>query len=185
MGNSIDDRNIEEKRLKQARAPLGPHVLAAYLQLSFNAVLLLMVLTLLVKFFLMVRDDVSYKVQEKLAENLRTIENCKKNYEQNDCSPEIRVPALDNICDEWFHCMTRNENGKQTNNIRQSGTLWARTLAEILNSFIEPISLRTTMLILVASCAIVLVTNVAFGSYRVYYYNDGLNFEDKAISRPR
>ncbi|QLL33079.1 hypothetical protein HG536_0D06010 [Torulaspora globosa] len=173
MRDRIEDGSVrEERRLAASDVWLRPDIIAEYMQLLFNAFLLTLVLTLVVKFMVMVREDVRFKLHEDELRKLRLIEACRKSYEQNECSPESRVPALEESCDEWFYCMNQAQHvhagGRR---IYQSGTLWARTIAEILNSFVEPISIRSALLTVSVICALVLVTNSAFGSYRVYHYN--------------
>lgn len=173
MGERIEDGSVRgERRLAGSDVWLRPEIIAGYMQLVFNAFLLTLVLTLVVKFMVTVREDVRFKLHEDEMRELRLIEACRKSYEQNDCSPGSRVPALEESCDEWFHCMNRVQD-VQTGGRRiyQSGTLWARTIAEILNSFVEPISIRSALLTVSVICALVLVTNSAFGSYRVYHYD--------------
>lgn len=167
MSECIEDGSVREERALAGPVWSRPDVLAGYVQLVFHGLLLALVLGLVVKFMLVVRDDVRLKLQEHQLGALRLIEACRKSYEQNDCSPGMRVPALEESCDEWFHCMNR---GLEQHRMYQSGTLWAKTIAETLNAFIEPISIRSTLLTLSVACALVLVTNSAFGSYRVYHY---------------
>lgn len=150
---------------------IRPELLAGYLQLTFNAAMLLMILIFMTRFLFMVQSDVNNKSRERLADDIVRIQSCKNEYEQNQCLPGTRVPALESLCNEWFKCMNPNTNGLQDRNIYQSGTLWAQTLAEIINAFVDRISIRSVIIILVTVCAIVMVTNVAFGSYRVYCYN--------------
>lgn len=149
---------------------LRPDILARYVQLTFYGAVLGLVLVIMVKFMLVVREDVQCKVRERLASGLRSVAECKRSYEQNGCLPGMRVPALEESCDQWFHCM--NQDADWLKHGSGSGALWAKTMGEILNSFVEPISMRSAFLMLFVVCAVVLVTNMAFGSYRVYYYND-------------
>lgn len=170
MNQRIEDGCVREgRRPSSSGVRLSPEIVAGYMHLAFNGVLLSLVLTLVVKFMMVVRDDVHYRIEEEAARELRVIEACRKSYEQNGCRPDLRVPALEEHCEEWYHCMNRDQScsGRRY----QSGALWARTIAEILNSFIEPMSIRSTVLALSVVCALVLVTNSAFGSYRVYHYS--------------
>lgn len=162
----------DDERRHEGNRVLELDVLAGYVQLAFDATVLALVIAMVVKFALVVQDDVRCKVQERLAANLRSVADCKRSYELNECLPGMRVPALEESCDKWLHCM--NEDVEQLKHGSGSGALWAKTMGEILNSFVEPISIRSAFLMLFVVCAIVLVTNVAIGSYRVYYYNGSL-----------
>ncbi|QLQ80029.1 hypothetical protein HG537_0D00290 [Torulaspora globosa] len=173
MAERIDDGSVPgDRRDAGSDVWLRPEIIAGYMRLLFNAVVMTLVVTLVVKFMVTVRDDVRFKLHEDELRELRLIEACRKSYEQNECSPESRVPALEESCDEWFQCMNRAQYVVPGGRSRyQSGTLWARTVAEILNSFVEPISIRSVLLTVSVVCAVVLVTNSAFGSYRIYHYN--------------
>lgn len=164
---------IEEERIRRRGSEsFRPDVLAGYVQLAFDGALLSLVIAMVVKFMMVVRDDVRYKVRERVAARLRSIADCRRFYEQNGCLPGLRVPALEESCDRWFHCM--NQDVEKLEQGTGSGALWARTLGEILNSFVEPISMRSAFLMLTVICAVVLVTNMAFGYYRVHHYNNSV-----------
>lgn len=179
-----ENRTEVVKRAGTTRAShVRPELLAGYLQLAFNAAILLLILILVIRFLLMVQSDVHNKSREKLADDIVRIQSCKNEYEQNQCLPGTRVPALEALCNEWFRCMNLNINGLQDRNMYQSGTLWAQTLAEIINAFVNKISIRSVIVILAVICAIVLVTNVAFGSYRVYWYNSTNNPPNERYDR--
>ncbi|AQZ16882.1 BRR6 (YGL247W) [Zygosaccharomyces parabailii] len=138
--------------------------IAEYVQLVFNTSILVIVLSILIKFILLIKGDVDRKVHWKVAEEIVRVKRCQKNYEQNGCS--THVPALEKLCDGWHHCM-------QSRGEIQSASLWTQTLAETLNAFVEPISFRSLMFVLLAVCALVLVTNIVIASYRVQYYFHG------------
>lgn len=138
--------------------------IAEYVQLFFNTSILVLILSVLVKFFLLIKRDVDQKMHWKIAEDIVKVKRCQKNYEQNGCV--THVPALEKLCDGWHHCM-------QSRGEIQSASLWTQTLAETLNAFVEPISFRSLVFVLLAVCALVLVTNVVIASYRVQYYVHG------------
>lgn len=144
-----------------------PRIWAAYLQLAFNASLLLVALFLVFEFIVTVRNDVKHKLRAQMVASLTRIGKCQKNYDDNGCLPDTMVPALDRLCDEWLHCMQQDSRELH---LYQSGRLWAETLAEILNSFVEPISLRSILVIVSSACVLVMVTNVAFRFYPVHYF---------------
>jgi len=114
-----------------------PLVIMGYLQAAFNAILIAGVLYCLLQFFLTVRRDVQIKVEEQLSGILREIANCSKQYVENRCSPELRVPAMEKACISWESCMKRDPS------VVGRAKLSAETFAEIINGFIEPISYKT------------------------------------------
>jgi Di-sulfide bridge nucleocytoplasmic transport domain len=62
---------------------------------------------------------------------------CTKEYLQNRCAPGTRVPAMEKACLAWEKCMNRDPS------VVGRARVSAETFAEIINSFIEPISYKT------------------------------------------
>ncbi|CAR31092.1 hypothetical protein ZYGR_0P03980 [Zygosaccharomyces rouxii] len=135
-----------------------------FVRLAFNSSILVIILSVVIKFILLIKQDVDQKVQLKIAEQVIRVKRCQKHYEDNGCVSH--VPALETLCDGWHHCM--HSTGQV-----QSASLWTQTLAETLNAFVEAISFRSLVFVLLAVCALVLVTNVVIASYRVQYYIRG------------
>ncbi|KAK9373202.1 Di-sulfide bridge nucleocytoplasmic transport domain-containing protein [Lipomyces chichibuensis] len=120
-----------------------PFVFASYLQLIFNVFLVLVMLYLIMSFVLMIRHDISRKIEEYTDEAAAKIEQCTNDYLVNGCMPGSRVPALEDVCNAWQNCM--NRRASDVGRARVS----AQTVAEIVNSFIEPISYKTMLFVLV------------------------------------
>ena len=119
------------------RYPNAPAVLAKYLQLIFNAAILLGCLYAILSFWLAIKSDVDKASEDAAQETLAEMAACTKNYIENRCSAENRLPALEGVCNNWELCMNRDPSS-----VRRA-KLSAHTFAEILNSFVEPISLKT------------------------------------------
>ncbi|BFZ57241.1 hypothetical protein PYCC9005_004292 [Savitreella phatthalungensis] len=137
-----------------------PYIASGYLQLGFNLFVLGVVLYFVVVFIQTIQADVNKKVEEYSAEILAEISQCSKEYLENRCSPDQRVPAMQLACQAWERCMERDPG--TIGRARVS----AETFAEIVNSFIEPISYKT-----MAFCALLLfgslgISNAAFGLVR-------------------
>ena len=62
---------------------------------------------------------------------------CSKEYLENRCAPSTRVPAMEKACMAWEKCMNRDPS------VVGRARVSAETFAEIINSFIEPISYKT------------------------------------------
>jgi hypothetical protein len=62
---------------------------------------------------------------------------CSKEYLENRCAPSTRVPAMEKACLAWEKCMNRDPT------VVGRARVSAETFAEIINSFIEPISYKT------------------------------------------
>jgi len=114
-----------------------PIIASQYLQLFFNLSMLLLLLYAVFCFYLTVRRDVDQKVEEYSAEIVQEMSQCAKEYVENRCDPNMRVPAMEIRCTAWERCMNRDPT--QIGRARVS----AETFAEIINSFIEPISYKT------------------------------------------
>ena len=65
------------------------------------------------------------------------ISQCSRQYIENRCSPELRVPAMEKACLAWEICMK-----KDPSTIGRA-RLHAETFAEVINGLIDPISYKT------------------------------------------
>lgn len=88
-------------------------------------------------FYATIRADVDRASDEAVAEVLAEMAACSKNYIENRCGADSRLPALEQVCSNWELCMNRDPNAVKR------ARLSAHTFAEIFNSFVEPISLKT------------------------------------------
>lgn len=118
-----------------------PLIASQYLQLMFNLSLVMLLLYAVFCFYLTIRHDVDKKVSEFSATILAEMSLCQRKYVENRCIPGMRVPAMEASCERWDKCMTRDP--AQVGRARVS----AETFAEIINSFIEPISYKTMVLL--------------------------------------
>ncbi|KAJ2752963.1 hypothetical protein IWQ56_006668 [Coemansia nantahalensis] len=157
MGTRVEEPTMVE-RLQMHRDI--PYVISGYLQLGFNVFMVGTVLTVVVNVLLTIQRDVNAKIQEYSAEILQGISSCSKQYLDNRCDPLLRVPAMEQACREWENCMHRDPT--TVGRARVS----AETLAEIVNGFIEPISLKTMLFFVLMFFGTLYVSNFAFGAYR-------------------
>lgn len=117
--------------------PNAPSLLAKYLQLLFNSAIILGCLYAIYSFWSTIQADVNRASEEAAAETLAEMAACAKSYVDNRCAGDRRLPALETVCNNWELCMNRDPNSVKR------ARLSAHTFAEILNSFVEPISLKT------------------------------------------
>ncbi|PIA14187.1 hypothetical protein COEREDRAFT_82868 [Coemansia reversa NRRL 1564] len=157
MGSKVDEPTTLE-RLQMYRDL--PYVISGYLQLGFNIFMVATVLVIMVHVLLTIQRDVNAKVQEYSAEILHEIAACSKQYLDNRCDPLMRVPAMEQACQAWDNCMHRDPT--KVGRARVS----AETLAEIINGFIEPISLKTMLFFVIMFLGTLFISNFAFGVYR-------------------
>lgn len=117
--------------------PDAPSIIAKYLQVFFNAAILGGCLYMLYSFYATIRADVDRASEDAMAEVLAEMAACSKNFIENRCGADTRLPALETVCQNWELCMNRDPNAVKR------ARLSAHTFAEIFNSFVEPISLKT------------------------------------------
>lgn len=131
-----------------------PFIIMGYVQLAFNTAVVLALSYLAFSFYMTIRDDVHIKVSERMASLLAEIALCTRQYNENKCNN--RVPAIEAACSAWEACMTRNPS------VISRAKLTAETFAEIINGFIEPVSYKTMIFMLVALFGTVFLSNYAF-----------------------
>ena len=117
--------------------PNAPSLLAKYLQLFFNSAIILGCLYAIYSFWTTIQADVNRASEDAAAETLAEMAACAKSYVENRCAGDSRLPALETVCNNWELCMNRDPKSVKR------AKLSAHTFAEILNSFVEPISLKT------------------------------------------
>jgi len=122
--------------------PDAPSIIAKYLQVFFNAAILGGCLYMFWSFYATIRADVDRASDDAMAEVLAEMAACSKNYVENRCGADTRLPALESVCNNWELCMNRDPSAVKR------ARLSAHTFAEIFNSFVEPISLKTMYVML-------------------------------------
>jgi len=136
---------------------LMPYVIAGYLQLLFNVVIVAVLLVSLLSIVWSIRNDITGKVMEQTIEAQAIVRRCYNEYMDNRCNETQSLPLLRQQCHTWYVCMTRDPKS-----IGSKTKLYAETLSEVLNSFVEPISYRTLSVILLLLLGFTLVSNLAF-----------------------
>lgn len=158
--------------------PMTPYVLSKYIQIIFNVLLL----STLMYFFWMlvatVRHDVDQKVEEYSGEILAEMAICSKEYIQNNCMPGRRVPALERTCNSWEKCMNRDPA------IVGRAKVSAETFAEIINSFINPISYKAMLFLTLIISGAFIITNMGLNYTRDRSENVGTSSKAKRNSTP-
>lgn len=117
--------------------PTVPTILSYYAQFIMNAFILSGAIYMLYCFASAIRSDVDRASDEVAAEILADMNVCAKSFVENRCAAGFEVPpALRPACESWERCMNRDP--KSVGRAKVS----ARTFAEILNGFVEPISYK-------------------------------------------
>lgn len=114
--------------------PHVPSILSWWAQLAVNLALFLVAAYMIFWFMSAVRTEFDHAAEAKSEAILNEMSVCTKNYVDNKCSGKARVPALETVCENWERCMNRDPHRVGR------AKLSAHTMAEIINSFIDPIS---------------------------------------------
>lgn len=99
------------------RHPHAPAIMTYWLTTLFNFVVVSGVLYLLWTTWSGFRDDLLLAHRKAKDGILAEIQRCTASYQQNRCHPvEQRLPAIHQLCEDWYECMIQNENGTKTIN---------------------------------------------------------------------
>ncbi|CCF60103.1 hypothetical protein KAFR_0J00350 [Kazachstania africana CBS 2517] len=94
---------------------------------------------------------------------------CSKQYILNNCQINGKLPALSDDCETWYNCMNRN-NDLIFNN---KSILMFNLFGNLINSFIEPIGIKTLVVLLLGVLIWFFTSNFLMGFLRAkYYYGD-------------
>ncbi|KAG9240431.1 Di-sulfide bridge nucleocytoplasmic transport domain-containing protein [Calycina marina] len=140
--------------------PNLPNVLSYYAQLILNFTLVFTFIYLLYCFWQAVRGDVNHAADEQRSIVMAEMAACANEYTLNGCHNDKRAPALDKVCNAWDLCMNRDPEATGRAKIS------ARTFAEIFNNFVEPISWKAMLFVLLIITVSITVNNLAFGMFR-------------------
>lgn len=114
-----------------------PSVLSRYMQFTVNAFLLSSFMYIVYCIFCGVMTDVEIESSKHASDIWIEISLCAKNYRENRCDPDTRVPAMETACGNWETCMNRDPKKLA----RASITM--RAVATIINSFFEEFSYKS------------------------------------------
>ncbi|KAK5692425.1 hypothetical protein LTR97_010733 [Elasticomyces elasticus] len=140
--------------------PTIPHILTFYAQLAFNCFLLALLTYVIYTIYSTFAHDIALASQAATTEILAEMAVCAREYTTNKCGPGTRVPAMEQVCEGWHRCMSRDA--------RQVGRagVGARTFAEVFNSFVEAISWKTMAFTFLIVFGVFGGGNFAFGLFR-------------------
>lgn len=136
--------------------PNLPNILSYYAQLALNTFVVGLIMFGVYSFWTTIRSDVDKASQKATAEVLSEMAHCAKQYAENRCEPSMRLPALETVCNNWEACMTMDPNSVGRARIS------AKTFAEILDSFIQPISYKAMVRFLLYSPCLIPGSQLTF-----------------------
>ena len=113
-----------------------PNTLSYYVQFLLNFFLTFCVMYVLYGIFSTISNDITERAMMESSEILAEMAACARDFKDNRCERDSRVPAMETVCNNWEKCMQRDpyKVGRSR--------LSAGMFAEIVNSFIEPISMK-------------------------------------------
>jgi hypothetical protein len=114
--------------------PNVPAILSWWAQLVVNLSLFSLAVWMVFSFVAEIRNEFDAVASKEMDSILHNIAECMKRYEDNKCAAGNLVPGLVPICAADRKCMDTDPT-----HVRRA-MLSARTMAQIIDSFIEPIS---------------------------------------------
>ncbi|KAF9697120.1 hypothetical protein EKO04_004974 [Ascochyta lentis] len=151
-----------------------PSVLSWYMQFTVNVFLALSFMFILYCIYSGIMADVDIESNKHASEMLVEIAQCVKNYRDNRCEPDTRVPAMEMACGNWETCMNRDPNKLA----RASVTV--KTFASIINSFFEEFSYKSMIFLTILIFGGFNVSNWAFGLLRQQHTQPQPQYNDYA-----
>lgn len=117
--------------------PHLPNILSIWTQFALNFSMIAGLIYLAYCFWSAIKSDVDQESEKARNAVLTEMAQCAHEYAANSCGHDSRAPALATVCQNWLVCMERDPMA--VGRARVS----AKTFAEILNNFIEPISYKS------------------------------------------
>ncbi|ORX41891.1 hypothetical protein BCR36DRAFT_407310 [Piromyces finnis] len=142
---SFEEQNTKNSKTTVLKDSSFPQLLSSYSKFLFNVLLLSVALWIIFNFIKTVRTDMNIKYNEYVMNNMKDISKCYDNYKTNKCYSDERIPFLENTCREWEACMNQNPDEIRIIMIA------AEVISEILDKFIEPLSMKTTVVVALVS----------------------------------
>ncbi|KAL9102086.1 MAG: hypothetical protein Q9163_002735 [Psora crenata] len=116
--------------------PNLPNTLSTYIQFLLNCFFAFCLMYVLYGVFSTIRHDIDERALMESSEILAEMAICAREFKDNRCERDTRVPAMESVCNGWEKCMARDPY------MVGRSRLSAGMFAEIFNSFIEPISIK-------------------------------------------
>lgn len=155
-----------EKSFQTVPSKNYSYLISTYLQLLVNFIISFYGIYLIYNIIKTIKNDIESKLVAQSTNLLIEISNCRKNYVENNCSPDLIVPALEKPCEYWLKCMNQD-----TENVGNKSSISAETLGVILNSLIEPLGFKF-FLVFFSFIGFIFALNFGFGFIRAKsFYN--------------
>lgn len=142
--------------------PRLPYLITLWVQVILNIIIVSVALYWVWKLVSTIADDVQHKRQQQIAELFRRKVVCTRHYEENFCGTADMPDIIADKCAKWQQCM---KNDPYHDIIGLSSTV-AQTLADIVNSFANPLSVKALIVMLIIVAGAIAVMNFAFSLFR-------------------
>lgn len=149
--------------------PLYVSNLTLFLQIILNLLMILIFLSLASLAFYTIKKDVNKKIQFYINDSIYNINKCKRDYMLNNCSPDLRVPALEERCNKWQSCMIQDPSNVITSKA------YFEVIADCMNTFFDTISLKTMLGIGCLLLFSIVIPNIMFSRIRFRNNNNNNN----------
>lgn len=120
-----------------------PALLHEWAHLIYNLFLLCVLAYFVSAVVMSLYSDYTMKFKEMQQMVIQENTDCRRHYSDNRCLPDTRVPAMQQQCQEWEKCMHRDTKAIAATKIS------ATVLAEILDTFVQTLSYKTILFIVV------------------------------------
>lgn len=111
--------------------------IAILFQYLLNSLFVIVSLIMVGFVILGIKKDVDTKISQYKSSLINEVNACKREYLRNNCSPEMRVPALEHKCNEWDNCMSQDPLSVITS------VAYFEVIADCMNAFFQKLTFRT------------------------------------------
>ncbi|KAF7455957.1 Di-sulfide bridge nucleocytoplasmic transport domain protein [Cryptosporidium felis] len=113
-----------------------------FVRLIFSVITILFTVYVVFGVTLVIKNDIESKIQISVTSIIDEMNICSKQYVDNKCQPDQRVPAMEDKCIEWEKCMSQNPTI-----IARKSIFTAQIIGEIINTFFDQISFKSAFFI--------------------------------------
>lgn len=142
-----------------------PYMLTTYLQLVANALTFGYGAYILTTIVQAIRLDIGHRIATYTSNILVDIASCERQYVENNCQPDVVVPALEKQCNAWLKCMNQDPFNGGGHRLVVS----AETIAMLVNLFVETLGWKFWLVVSMFT-VVVFACNFLFGYLRAKTY---------------
>lgn len=118
-----------------------PVVLIGYLHLVLNVVVISVTCYALIYVVASVQGDIRHRIADRRTKIEQEIGEARSLYEINKCDPSTRVPAIEELCNEW-ECIIKNGYGS----IGYTRII-AEVFGDVVDGFVRKFSIRSSLVV--------------------------------------